>query len=89
MEAGVLTPAETLRKLRERGYTARREGDRLVVEGPTPKRDERARAAIVAQRDELLGLLDAERHPTVAAALEVFADARLIEVRSIARRARA
>jgi hypothetical protein len=77
----MLTPAETLRAIRERGYIARREGDRLVVEGPPPKDAERATAAILAQRTELLALLDAESHPTVAAALEVFPGARVVDVR--------
>jgi hypothetical protein len=83
-----MTPAELLQTMRSRGYVAHREGDRLVVEGPPPKDAERASHAIVGARDQLLALLDAESHPTVKLALEVFPGARLVDVRPSTRGAK-
>lgn len=69
-----------LAAMRARGQEVRREGSKLVVEGPTPKDPERAARLVRERKAELLAVLEAEAHPLVLAALDAFPGARLTDV---------
>jgi len=75
-----VTASQLLQRLRQRGYSVFVDDRQLVVRGRVPPDEQAALRHLAANRDDLVLLLETERHPAVAAAIDVLG-AELREVR--------
>ena len=82
MGGSILTPknvVEWLGLLREKGYFLRKDGDKLVVNGPKPRDAAAAVELLATNKAGLLVALSAELNPTIQLAINILG-ARLIDV---------
>ncbi len=88
-----MRPAAALHLLRKRGYDARLDAGRLIIREPaaglSPERRSTALAWLTEHAPDLLRVVEVEQAPAVRACLDVFTDARLVDVRMPGEPARA
>jgi hypothetical protein len=77
-----MTPFALVQHLRSRGYSVRRDGDELVIRGPRPTDEQASLAWLREHKHEVLAVVDAEQHPSVQMALDVFEGAEIVDVKT-------